>query len=170
MRCPVCKAEMICRQGEHHYKESGLDNVYLVGVDIFECSCGERVVNIPAVTELHNKLATDIIKKKSILNGKEIRFLRKNMGLTAVKLAGYLGVDNATISRWEKGKQPIRGANDRLLRLIFSNIKGIPAEEIKHLIEKDFEEITPERKEPAPYMIPRDEWSKIKICFTDDSG
>jgi putative zinc finger/helix-turn-helix YgiT family protein len=147
---------MICGSGQHYYKESGLDNVYLVGVEICECSCGEKVVSIPAITELHSKLALELLKKKSLLAGKEIRFLRKNMGLTAKKLGEIMGVNNATISRWEKGSQ------------LYSNFKGFSTEEIKNLIEEDFAEILPELKDTPPYMIPVGEWSKTEICFADN--
>jgi putative zinc finger/helix-turn-helix YgiT family protein len=159
---------MICGSGQHYYKESGLDNVYLVGVEICECSCGEKVVSIPAITELHSKLALELLKKKSLLAGKEIRFLRKNMGLTAKKLGEIMGVNNATISRWEKGSQRISEVRDRLLRLVYSNFKGFSTEEIKNLIEEDFAEILPELKDTPPYMIPVGEWSKTEICFADN--
>jgi putative zinc finger/helix-turn-helix YgiT family protein len=165
MKCPNCKTEMICGPGKHHYKESGLDNVYLLGIDVCQCPCGEKVVTIPAVTELHSKIALVLIKKKSLLGAKEIRFLRKSIGLTATKLGEIMGVDNATISRWENDKQRINEARDRLLRLIFLNVKGISTEEIKHLIEEDFADILPEFKSTPPYMIPVDEWSKTSICL-----
>lgn len=166
MKCPSCKNEMICGPGEHHYKESGLDNVYLLGIEICECACGEKVFNIPAVTELHRKIAFDLIKKKSLLNGKEIRFLRKSMGLTAINLAKIIGVDNATVSRWEQSNQFIGKAHDRLLRLVYLNIKGIPAKQTEHLIKENFTEILPVQKDVPRYMIPLDEWSKTNICFT----
>lgn len=166
MKCPNCKKEMTCRQGEHLYKESGLDNIYLDGIEICECSCNEKVVSIPAITDLHNKIAFILIKKKSLLNSKEMRFLRKDMGLKAKELAEIMGVDNATISRWENDAQTSSETRDRLLRLIYSNIKDFPTDEVKHLIKKDFLEIMPEQQETSPYMIPRNEWSKSEICFT----
>ena len=166
MKCPSCKKEMTCRLGKHHYKESGLDNISLDGIEICECSCNEKVVSIPAVTALHNKIGFVLVKKKSLLNAKEIRFLRKNMGLKAKELAEIMGVDNATISRWENEAQAISETRDRLLRLIYSNIKDIPTDEVKHLIKEDFVEIIPEQQETSPYMIPRNEWSKSEICFT----
>jgi putative transcriptional regulator len=167
MRCPSCNGEMSCGPGEHLYRESGLDNVYLDGIEICKCPCGEKVVTIPVVTELHNLIALEILQKKSPLNGKEIRFLRKNLGLTAIKLAEIMGVANETISRWETGVQPINEARDRLLRLIYSNIKGFPPEAIKNLIEKAFVEISTHNTTPPPYMIPVDKWSRTRLCFPE---
>lgn len=167
MKCPVCKAEMICKKKTYHYEESGLDNVYLEGVEIWECNCGEEIVSIPQINELHNLIARALVKKRFLLDGKEVRFLRKNMGLTALSLSKYLSVDNATISRWETNRQAIDKSHDKLLRLIYLNLKGMPTEEIKHLIEEDFVEINPERADGLPpYMIPKEDWSKSEICLT----
>ncbi|MEA3428750.1 MAG: helix-turn-helix domain-containing protein [Thermodesulfobacteriota bacterium] len=106
------------------------------------------------VPQLNSLIGLNLIKKKSLLSGKEINFLRKNMGLTATKLSLYIGVDNATISRWENGTQNISKPHDYLLRLVYSSIKSIPAEKIKHLIEKDFKEIKPKQKKISKYKIP----------------
>lgn len=161
MRCPVCGTETVCQTGKHHYVESGLGNIFISGVEICKCSCGEEIVNVPAVPDLHSLIGHYLVKKKALLTGKEIRFLRKNIGLTGKKLSGYLGVDNATISRWEKGSQAINKANDRFLRLVYCNIRGIPQEEIKHLIEEEFSGIKPKQKEIPNYIIPIDKWSNL---------
>lgn len=167
MRCPTCGKDMTCKKVDHKYLESGLDNVILVGVDLCQCICGEKIYSVPAVNELHGLLAFSLLKKRSLLNGKEIRFLRKNAGLTALRLGEIMGVHNSTISRWENGKQPIEEARDRLLRLIFMNIKGISPEQIRSLIEEDFDKISPEIGFTPPYMIPLDKWSKRSFCLSE---
>lgn len=154
MKCPICNSKTVCAKDTHHYTESGLNYVYLKGVDVCKCSCGEIIVSIPAMSQLHSLIALSIIKKKSLLSGSEIRFLRKNMGLTATRLSKIIGVDNATISRWENNTQAIDKSHDRLVRLVYSNIKGIKEDEIKHLIEEHFIEIEPEQKEIPQYIIP----------------
>lgn len=161
MKCLNCNSEMIYSEGEHHYTECGLDNVYLEGVGVCNCSCGEQFVSIPAMPELHSLIGEFILKKKSLLNGKEVRFLRKNIGLTATKLSKIIGVDNATISRWENNSQAIDKSHDRLIRLVYSNFKNIPTSEIKHLIEEDFEKIEPRQQDHdvPPYKI---NWDKYK--------
>ena len=110
-------------------------------------------MSIPAMPELHSLIGLNLIKKKSLLNGQEIRFLRKNIGLTATKLSKIVGVDNATMSRWENNNQSIDKSHDRLIRLIYSNIKAIPTIEIKHLIEEDFAKIKPQKKDTPQYTI-----------------
>ena len=167
MKCPACNSEAVCKSEPYQYKECGLDNIVLEGIDIFECQCGEKIVCIPAMPELHSLIGLFLIKKKSLLNGKEIRFLRKNIGLTAAKLSGYLGVDNATISRWENDNQSIAKSHDRFLRLLYLTIKGISKNEIIHLITEDFIEIQPQHRDIPDFIIPLDKWSKsISNCIS----
>jgi len=156
MKCPGCQEEMSCQIGEYHYTESGLDNVYLEGVEICSCaSCGETMTIIPAITGLHSKIGQMLLRKKSLLNGNEIKYLRKNMGLSATRLAVILDVDNATISRWERAPdRKIDKGYDRLLRLVYAAIKGFSAEDNRQIVEGDFPEIAPEIVDEPPLMIP----------------
>jgi putative transcriptional regulator len=153
MRCYNCGKDMSVKRGKHHYIESGLDNVYLLNIDFLECDCGEKMVCIPFVPELNKLIGKNIIKKQSPLNGKEIRFLRKNMGLKAQVLKEMLGVDNATISRWEKGTQKMSPSNDRLLRIIYANMMNVPKENIAQLITDGFRGIGSSNTVPPPYQI-----------------
>lgn len=165
MNCPSCNSKMVCKVGNHLYKESGLNNIVLNGIKIGKCSCGEKVVFIPAIPSLHKLIGAQLINKKSLLNGNEIRFLRKNMSLTAKKLSGYLGVDNATISRWENGKQPIAKSNDLLLRLVYSVIKDLSFEETKHLVEENFKNVKPQQKKMPKRTISLDKLSnQYNVC------
>jgi len=165
MNCPSCNSKMVCKVGKHLYKESGLNNVVLRGIEIGKCSCGEKVVFIPAIPSLHKLIGAELINKKSLLNGNEIRFLRKNMSLTAKKLSGYLGVDNATISRWENGKQPIAKSNDLLLRLVYSVVKDLSFEETKHLVEENFKNVKPQQKKMPKRTISLDKWlNQDNVC------
>jgi DNA-binding transcriptional regulator YiaG len=96
---------------------------------------------IPAVPELNRLIGESLLQKDSALNGKEIRFLRKNVGLKAVELQNYIGVDNATISRWERGIQKISLSNDRLLRVVYAHIKGLPNDKITSMVKDRFAQI-----------------------------
>lgn len=50
------------------------------------------------------------------LNGTEIRFLRKSMGLKSLQLAEKLAVSPEHLSRFENNKQPITEVYEKLLR------------------------------------------------------
>lgn len=62
------------------------------------------------------------------LNGQEMKFVRKSMGMSAKDWAAQLSSDPSTLSRWESGKQPISVAHEKLLRLtaIFSLRRDAP--------------------------------------------
>ena len=164
MKCPRCKKAMDCRVGEHHYLESGLDDIILGGVEIYSCSCGEEVVSIPSVPKLHALIGQALIEKGSLLTGSEIRFLRKNVGLTGKRLADIMAVANATISRWESGAQAVSRSHDRLLRLLYASLRGLPPEKTRNLVEEDFSKISDEQLPLKPWMIPKDRWSKSGNC------
>ena len=140
MRCHACGKEMRHYRGDHALTELGLDNFVLVGADQWDCACGEHVVEIPHIPELSKAIGKELLNKRGLLSGPEIRFLRKNMGLKGLELAKLMGVDNATLSRWEAGSQPISQTSDRLLRLIYAGKKGFRT---KGLIEKGFQDIEP---------------------------
>ena len=154
MRCPTCQAEMSCRLGEYHYLESGLGNVYLLDVEIWTCPCGEEVVGIPNVPGLHDLIGRDIVHKKSYLGGAEIRFLRKNMAMPAKEFAALLGVDPATVSRWENGKQSPGALADRFIRMVYAARKGLAMEDLM----TDFPTIQAGDELPLPFKIPRERW------------
>lgn len=119
MECFECGRQMECSKEIYHFEECGLDNVFLDSVEVCKCPCGEVEVCIPAMKELHQLIGLQIIRKDSLLNGKEIKFLRKSLGLSGIKLHQIMGANNSTISRWESGSQPISEPNDKLLRMIY---------------------------------------------------
>jgi putative transcriptional regulator len=164
MKCLKCNSKMDCKESAHHYVESGLDYIFLKGIEVYTCKCGEKVISIPSIPELHTTIGRFLLKKKALLNGQEIRFLRKNMGLTAKKLAGYIGIDNASISRWENDKSPITKPHDLFLRVVYASIKGIPNDEIKNIIEDDFKKIQPKQKKTTKRTISRNQWSKSETA------
>ncbi len=161
MDCFNCGQGMTCTPETYHYKECGIDNVYLKKVDVCRCKkCGESIAFIPALPQLNSVIGEMIIEKESLLGGDEIRFLRKNIGLKAIELQGYLGVTNATISRWEQGKQPISPGHDRLLRMFYAVYKGIDYAKTTALARDLLNQISQEVvSAPAPYMIDPSAWS-----------
>ena len=48
---------------------------------------GEQVVTIRNVAGLHKAIATAIVMKRANMTGKELRFLRTEMGMTQAELA-----------------------------------------------------------------------------------
>jgi putative zinc finger/helix-turn-helix YgiT family protein len=135
MKCHECNKDMKEAKENYFYKESGLNNVVLENISVYRCECGEYLASIPAIIGLNSIIALNLIKKKTFLKGEEIKYLRKNAGLNAKLFAEYIGVDKSTLSRWENNKQSIDKSNDRLIRFVYANIKGVSPEEIKNLLD-----------------------------------
>lgn len=121
MKCETChRALKRKRVDEYNYKESGVPNVLLMDIDVLECpACGDRSPLIPSISVLHAAMAEAFALKPSILNGSELRFIRKELKLSAKEFAHLLGVDHSTVSRWENNKKNLGRPNDRLVRLFY---------------------------------------------------
>jgi transcriptional regulator with XRE-family HTH domain len=118
------------RYTNYFYTECGLDNVVLKEILVYNCSCGAIVPEIVAISGLHRFIALSLLKKPAILDGKEVRFLRKFVNYSATELADVIGSTKVTMSRWENGA-PITKNSDRLLRLaFFAAMLGRDAKEI----------------------------------------
>jgi len=140
IECPSCGRMIETLEGDYQYLESGLDNVVLCGFEIIKCTCGEESVILPRILEIHNVIAECILEKKTQITGKEIRFLRKNMGLKGKIFANLVGVDHATLSRWENGKAIPSLRADRLIRFLYANKMKKP-EKAEELASRTFEAI-----------------------------
>src|ERR1043166_1695218 len=77
------KESISTQENPYHFTDSGLRNVYLIGVRRVECDCGEKYVEIPAIKQLLSLMARDVVMKREALIGDEIRFLRKQLGQKA---------------------------------------------------------------------------------------
>lgn len=158
MLCINCHTEMKCAIKTHHYKESGLDNIYLEGIEVCSCEkCGEEEIGIPCIPELHRVIAESLIIQKQPLSGHEVRFLRKNAGMSAKRFAAIIAVDSSTLSRWENENQTISTANDRLIRMIYCAVMDIPT---KRIVEDEFALISSKKSEIPLINLPIAAWAK----------
>jgi len=120
----------------YHYKESGLDNIYLEnGYHIHETPYGSGV-SIEDTDGLHRVIGDWIIETPKPMNGAELRFLRIEMELTQRDLAAILGSTEQTLRLWEKHrKKALPGPADRLLRILYSEyVGGNPS--IRELVDR----------------------------------
>ena len=99
------------------YRESGLDNVQLVDAPVWECGNGHQEIELPNAEQLHRLLASLLIRKSTPLRGREIRFLRKELGLSGRAFAERLGMTPEHVSRLETGGRSITSTIDLLVRL-----------------------------------------------------
>ena len=141
MKCGECGQDYMESTGDYHFKSSGLDNAYIADANLIKCGCGVGL-KIKAMGSVLDELANAVINKPGPLNGQEIRYLRKNAGLSAREFARMLEVNHTTLSKWENGKAPGR-PNDLLIRLAYAALKGY--EHPKRIFDI-FEKVRKQRK------------------------
>ena len=78
---------------------------------------GEKAVSITDAEQLHEVIGRTLAAK-STLSAAEIRFLRKELGLSQKRLADLLGSTEQTVSLWERRGRIPKGY-DRLIRLLY---------------------------------------------------
>lgn len=101
-----------------HYTASGLDNVVLAGLRVCTDDDGDESITIPNINGLHKAIARTIVSRPSGMNGRELRFLRTEMGLTQAELAEKVKREGLAIGRWERGENPIEPNAEAIIRLI----------------------------------------------------
>jgi len=161
--CLRCGEVYQTRIGDYHYLESGLDSLWISGIEIYRCACGESGA-IPQPLKIHRAIAECLLQKETPLSGKEIRFLRKHMAMKAIDFAKLVGVDNATVSRWENEKDKPSDIADRAIRLFCAVRLGYKG--AKQLIDDIFPKIDPQ-KQTIPIYIAADQlenFSCAKEC------
>ena len=119
----------------YHYIESGLRNVWLTnGYTVKKTPYGEAV-SIQDVEGLHRLIGT-IIAKRPKLTGPELRFIRKELGMSQKGLADFVGATEQTVSLWERGRA-VPMAADRLIKLAYlETINQGGNVKIKEMIER----------------------------------
>lgn len=112
----------------YRYSECGLNHVFIEGLTVVVDDAGEKVHSIPNLPSLHRAIAKSIIMQKSGLSGKELRFLRTEMGLSQAEMAEVFHVTRATVNRWERDKGEIDSNAQVVIRLLAAERLGITLE------------------------------------------
>ncbi len=103
---------------KYRYTESGLNNVVIEGIEVVKDDLGDTVYCIPNVRGLHRAIAHAIITHDVGISGKELRFLRTEMGFTQEQLAKILRVARVTVTRWETAEKPIGQHAEFIVRML----------------------------------------------------
>ena len=112
-------------RGDYLFVESGLDNVLLRKAKLLKCNqCGSVTPLLSNINQLMQVIACALVLKPSELAGKEIRFLRKYIGLTGEQFGRKLGLTKEHISRIENEKHPVGPQTERLIRYV--SISAVP--------------------------------------------
>jgi DNA-binding transcriptional regulator YiaG len=109
---------VVKKQKKYHYTESGLKNVWLRNGFHYVPTPYGTGVSINNVEGLHKAIALALLKKTPHWSGAEFRFIRKELDMSQVALASFLGKDVQSIARWEKrGRVPKMA--DRFMRMLY---------------------------------------------------
>jgi DNA-binding transcriptional regulator YiaG len=147
-----------------HFTDSGLDNVYLVGIRYFIKEDGSITAEIPAIKQLMRLIARDLLYSPAPLSGPEIRFLRKRLGKKSIDFAQTLRLEAETLSRIENEKQEASDQVDALARIVYLVASGDPElqEDANRLMRLLKEEIDRRRQKKIVMKVsPSNEWSDI---------
>jgi DNA-binding transcriptional regulator YiaG len=84
---------------------------------------GEWVIDID-MNELQSLVFKGLIHKPYPLTGKEMRFMRKFLGLSTTELGETLGVSHATVVKWEKEQTKVAPIQETYIRMfLFESLK-----------------------------------------------
>lgn len=167
MNCSNCSGQSRVTHGNYQFKECGLDNVVLCGIEIVKCAeCENEDPIIPAINELFQVIALALLTKPYGLAGEEVRYLRKYMRLTGDQFSRLLHVDRTTLSKWENNEDRVGNQSDLAIRMLaMSHNEGL-RNRIQEIV-KQFEKIQfcSERKNKRKKYIPKR--PKIEVNASD---
>jgi DNA-binding transcriptional regulator YiaG len=139
----------------YHYQMCGLDDVYLLnGFKPKETAYGSGVT-ISDVDGLHRAIGFLLVNERKTLSPKELRFLRKEMGLTQAELGQKIGQSDQQVARWEKGSCEIPGPAERLIRILYT-MSHAPAKKRVPLLDElllQFETLTKNDQISTPKLV-----------------
>jgi hypothetical protein len=118
IRCFECDHGVLERKVVEHDVGSllGMDEVRVTNLPALVCPRCKAVSVEGEVLDLVALGLAAHILKGPVLDGVEVRFLRKLLGDTQNELAERLGVDRATVNRWENSSEPLTGAQAYAVR------------------------------------------------------
>jgi DNA-binding transcriptional regulator YiaG len=140
----------------YHFLDSGLPNVYLIGVKYWTCAkCRAQSADIPAPEQLMNVIGESVVMKPGILTGQEIRFLRKRAGKKAAEFAALINKTPEHFSKLETGALPLQEPTDKLIRLTYGLLSrdGELLARISPRVEEWLNSIVPGKKPPERIQI-----------------
>lgn len=102
----------------YHYRECGLDNVWLVNGASLESTPYGKGVSIPHIEGLHSYIAQTLCDKPSPLTGREFRFLRKELDFSQ-KLLGEMFGRTERMIRDTESKEEVKEPYNLFIRHLY---------------------------------------------------
>lgn len=100
---------------------------YVTVLDIPTTLKGEHEVLAIDLGDIEKAVAKEILRLGIRFRGKEVKFLRKVLGLSLEKIASKIHLTSGAIQRWEKKEnESISPVNEIVLRAFFSDQFQVP--------------------------------------------
>ncbi len=112
----------------YHFVGSGLENVYLVGVDYEVTDDQLQAAEIPCLPKLMEAIGKVLVEKKTPLSADEVRFLRKRLRFSSKKFAELIGMSSEQYSRVENGAK-VTATVERVVRLLYAALAELSPSE-----------------------------------------
>jgi len=118
--CPVCEEGVLTESTfEDNFRHNGQE-VHVDGLECYQCdTCGADPVFEDQIRRNHLRVADAKRKMDGLLAGKDIRNIRRQLGLTQQDAAALFGGGANAFSKYERGDVLQSAAMDKLLRLVF---------------------------------------------------
>ena len=114
------------------YQGCGLDNVYLTnGYRKTVSTAGQEGLFIEDIEGLHHAIAIVIVDSSTPLDAMTFKFLRKELDMSQRQIAKTLGVEEQTVSLWERARAPIPQSAEIFLRTLTKEICSGNAEMLR---------------------------------------
>jgi DNA-binding transcriptional regulator YiaG len=69
---------------------------------------GTQVLSYEQVAEFERRAAITVLRDIELVQGEELKFARKALDMSQPELAEYLGVAEATVSKWENNREAFK--------------------------------------------------------------
>lgn len=118
IRCSECEEGVLEKKTIEHDVGAllGMNEVRVTNLPALVCNRCRSVAVEGGILDKMTFALASVILRQTLLDGIEVRFLRKLLGDTQNDLAEKLGVDRITVNRWENAPEPITGAQAYALR------------------------------------------------------
>lgn len=127
------------KQAVHHYRECGLDNVWIEGgFEIIKAPGGEDAISITDLNGLHRCIADCLLEKPGLLSGAEFRFLRTELDLSQTSMAALCGRQERTVRDWETRDDAVEEPANTIIRFVYKqrNDPSVKFEEMSKQIKR----------------------------------
>ena len=112
------------RWKENLHGFGGLDYIIFKNLPMRKSKWGDVIDLNPIVME--RLVAEAVIIQRIPLRGREVRFLRKTLGLTLEKFANAINISDSTVFKWEaKLDERLHSLNEAAVRSFFAEQFGV---------------------------------------------